>query len=308
MRSKQSFHILINSKAGGVHTIGEANIEKILARSGLNIESLYIEPPKKLFKTLARLKHSSTPILIGGGDGTIRSCARYALDDDIKFGILPFGTMNLLARDLGIPEDFQRALEYYENNTAIHHIDVGMINDEPFLCCAGIGAMPSASKFREKHRSEHDYLFLPRLIHFIMKKMNKLSYNKFYMKIDEDVSKVETPALVVSNNQYSSDTKIGADNFNRDSLQDGTLAVYSIAPKNLWDRLRVMVRLAVGNWSSDHSIRTWKAKKVELESAGHLQILSLDGETKAMETPLRFWVKPMALSLVVPQNSVQKQS
>lgn len=306
MRNKQSFHILINSKAGAVQSMGQAHIEQLLAQSNLNIESINIVPPKKLLKLLEKMKYSGIPVLIGGGDGTIRSCARYALNDKISFGILPFGTMNLLARDLGIPEDFETAIKYYEQSTVLKHIDVGMINDEIFLCCAGIGAMPAASVFREKNRSTQDYLFLPRLVHFIMKKMGQLSYNKFYIKIDEDLQKVETPALVISNNQYTSDTRIGADNFNRASLQDGTLGVYSIAPRNMLDRIRVMVRLAFGNWSKDSAIRSWKAKRVELESSGHLQILSLDGETKAMETPLRFCVKPMALSVLTPQICHQK--
>ncbi len=303
MKKNLSYHILINADAGSVESLGKNNIEQKIIQSGLSIVSLNILPSKEFFSAMEEISTSGHPMLIGGGDGTIRSCVNYALKHNVKFGILPFGTMNLLARDLGIPCDLDRALIYYCGKIKLAYIDVGIINGEPFLCCAGIGAMPDASNFREKNRSKNEFLFLPRLVHFVMKKMSTLGRDKFYISLDGHLEKLSTPSLIISNNQYKSDTKVGADNFNRVSLKGGVLGVYSIAPETLRDQLRLMVRLFFGNWLGDKTVKSWKAKEVELLSNRHLQILSLDGETKAMEMPLKFCIKPKALAIIVSSNS-----
>lgn len=81
-------------------------------------------------------------ILVWGGDGTARRCAdtilreRYA---DVAIGVLPAGTSNLLALDLGIPEDLPTAVDIAVHGDA-RPIDVGLVNDEDhFLTRFGTG-------------------------------------------------------------------------------------------------------------------------------------------------------------------------
>lgn len=81
-------------------------------------------------------------LLVWGGDGTVRRCISTLLRngyDDVAVGVLPAGTGNLLAQNLGIPMDLRGAVD-----TALHGdprpIDVGVVNgDQHFAVMAGTG-------------------------------------------------------------------------------------------------------------------------------------------------------------------------
>ncbi|MFZ8477895.1 diacylglycerol/lipid kinase family protein, partial [Staphylococcus aureus] len=69
---------------------------------------------------------------VGGGDGTLRTAARHLAGTGKVFGVLPFGTMNLLARDLGVPLAPDQAIQALAA-APIDRIDIGRINGVPFL-------------------------------------------------------------------------------------------------------------------------------------------------------------------------------
>ncbi len=302
MPQKQSFHVLINDQSGAVLKLGKDVIEQKIASSNIEIESLHILPPDHFFQHLKRMNIVRRPFLIGGGDGTIRSAADIAMQNDLKLGILPLGTMNLLALDLGIPNDIDEALAHYADETRTEYVDVGVINNKTFLCCASIGTIPQASEFREEHRDKSDVVIFPRLTNYVMKQMDRIAHHKLYVDIDGRVQKLMTAALVISNNQFNKNAAFGYEQINRASLQDSKLGVYSVAPKTMWDKIRIMFRLVWGKWQKDPNIQSWEGEKVSIKTEGNTQTIALDGEITTMSTPLNFRIKPLALGLVVPKK------
>lgn len=77
-------------------------------------------------------------VMAVGGDGTIHSVARGLLGSESILGIIPTGTMNNLARSLGIPEQIEEACALIGNGK-VRTIDVGSINQHFFIEVAGIG-------------------------------------------------------------------------------------------------------------------------------------------------------------------------
>ena len=73
-----------------------------------------------------------------GGDGTIKEVVAGMMDDPIPIGIIPFGTVNVLAMDLGIPFDPIAAAHTIATGN-IKKIDIGITNGEPFLLMTSIG-------------------------------------------------------------------------------------------------------------------------------------------------------------------------
>lgn len=73
-----------------------------------------------------------------GGDGTVNKVAKNLLNTDIKFGIIPRGSGNGLARTLHIPQNTAEAVRLIERGSA-KTIDCGFINDKPFFCTSGVG-------------------------------------------------------------------------------------------------------------------------------------------------------------------------
>lgn len=300
---RQSFHILINQNAGTVQNLRPEGVESLIVQSGIGVESLhFLEPDGFLEKLEYYQTQSDAPILIGGGDGTIRSCAPLFMGSGKPLGLFPLGTMNLLANDLGIPNETEAALKAYAGECEKVEIDVGVVNDEPFLCCVGFGTMPETSEFREENRTQSAPLLVPRLTVFILNQLDRIHQRKVRIVIDGKVCRTRTSALVISNNEYSpQDEWNAAENFKRPSLQDGKLGVYSAAPRTLWDRVRLLMCLQTGSWHRDPVIREWKGREVRLETRHAEELISLDGEAQTMATPLNFRVEPGALKFIVPR-------
>ncbi len=305
MNKNPAYHIVINQEAGTVIEMGRDHFEKMIANSPVKVETLDFLKPQDITARINDLNDSEAPILIGGGDGTIKSVAELCLQSKKSFGILPLGTMNLLARDLNIPVDLSESLSGYAQGVKTVSMDVGMVNHKIFLCCVGLGTMPESAEFREKNRTQSTPILIPRLTVFVLEQIDKVNQRHVKITIDGKSHSLKTAALVVSNNQYMPDPHSGEDMFKRQSLQDGVLGIYSAAPANTWDKIRLMARLRFGNWHKDPVIRDWVGETMSLKSSKEEELLSLDGETVSMRMPLNFWLQEKALDVLVPEAGVQ---
>jgi diacylglycerol kinase (ATP) len=77
-------------------------------------------------------------LVIGGGDGTVHSLLNLAVDKNVTLGILPLGTVNALARSIGIPMNPLEAAEIIARGEE-RRIDMGKVNDRSFLCFSSVG-------------------------------------------------------------------------------------------------------------------------------------------------------------------------
>lgn len=296
--------IIINQNAGTVLQLGEQKIKEIITRNTLSVQDIYFYEPDAFFERLENLEGADQPLLIGGGDGTIRGAAGVLNKNNISFGIIPLGTMNLLARDLNIPVDLHNCIEAYANGHIEAAIDLGVINDHIFLCCAALGTMPEASEVREKMRANDDEFIIPQLTAFVLSQIDRRNRKQLNLTMDNIVRSVKTSALVVSNNQYVPQQGWDDNNFRRASLQDGLLGIYSAAPYSWWDKVRMLSRLQLGNWRDDPAITEWLSETLAINTLNQTELVSLDGEPQEMETPLHFSIRPKALSLIVPKTSI----
>jgi diacylglycerol kinase family enzyme len=168
----EGFNILINRKSGTVLNMGEPAVEAAIAASEITVTELCLCEPDDMQANLERLSQKPEYLLIGGGDGAIRETAKYLSAHRKAFGVLPFGTMNLLAADLGLTSQ-QQALNTYAGGAREERMDAGFVNDEIFLCCASIGTMPQASVYREARRMTNRFLLLPQMFLFVAGNMDK---------------------------------------------------------------------------------------------------------------------------------------
>lgn len=298
-----SFHILINAQAGTTLQHGQDAIRTMIKESGLPTSHLaFLETPDLLNQV--KNYTGDDILLIGGGDGTLRSCAALMLNhkNPPGFGILPFGTMNLMAGDIGIPNTIQSAIQAYTKELEEISIDVGIINGEAFLCNAALGTIPESSVVREEHRDENPAILTTKLMFFVLEQMDRSHHRKIKMKIDNNsVHKFSSASLVIANNEYEqSENWTIAPTFSRISLTDGTLGVYSLKTTNLWDKLRFLFRLRWGGWLKDPRIERWSGREIEVLTDNEEELLSLDGEPMRFKTPLKFSILPQRLNLVAP--------
>lgn len=96
----------------------------------------YPEHATEIARKAAKKKYRY--VIAAGGDGTVNEVARALVNTDTTLGILPLGSGNGLARDLGIPMDTEKALDIIlRGNTRT--IDYGIANDHIFFCTCGFG-------------------------------------------------------------------------------------------------------------------------------------------------------------------------
>ena len=299
IRMGEGFNILINRKSGTILNMGEPAIEGAITASEIPVAELCMSDPDDMQANLERLSQKPERLLIGGGDGTIRETAKYLATHKKAFGVLPFGTMNLLAIDLGFTS-LQQALDAYAKGTCEETMDAGFVNGEIFLCCASIGTMPQASVYREANRMTNKLLLLPQMFFFVADNMGKHRRERIVVEADGKMTRYRTPAVVVSANRFADSEKLTESNFKRVSLSGGELAAYIFSTKSPTAHIRLLWRLIFGHWLKDPDLIERTGPRFKIWSQHHKPLVSIDGEVMKLKSPLDFTLKADFVHLLMP--------
>ncbi|MEA2933393.1 MAG: hypothetical protein QOD74_39, partial [Variibacter sp.] len=95
-------------------------------------------------------------VVVGGGDGSIRTVASVFAGTDVPLGVLPLGTLNHFAKDLGIPTDPQAAAEVIAAGKT-RNVDTAQVNGLTFVNNSSIGIYPYLVIDRERRQARHGY-------------------------------------------------------------------------------------------------------------------------------------------------------
>ena len=95
---------------------------------------------------------------MAGGDGSLAAVAEVAIEQDIPFVCIPFGTRNHFARDLGLDRDDPIAALAAFDDGVERRVDVGRANDRLFLNNVSLGIYARLVHRREHHRRRRDAL------------------------------------------------------------------------------------------------------------------------------------------------------
>jgi diacylglycerol kinase family enzyme len=294
-------HVVINRRAGSAMGLDAEALAKearsAFERAGHEIAVDLVEPESMEAKLDEAVAAAPDIVIAGGGDGTVRSAASRLLGSEIALGVLPLGTVNRLARDLGIPLEPHAALRTLAGG-GFRAIDVAEVNGEIFLCNSMLGLPSEISDERQNLRGRP---FFERLKgYFKLLKTILASRKKIELSLDGDTAKnrrVRVLSLAVSNNLYRQEPALV---FTRQALDAGTLGVYIAKPHSGFGLLWVLARAALGLWSGDDRLDSLAAKRVVISAKRKRIRLSNDGEVETFKTPLHYQIHPKALTVVAP--------
>jgi diacylglycerol kinase (ATP) len=143
----------------------EAALLQLLRAQNIEAEVYYTTPEDPGQGIAARLAEQHVELIVAvGGDGTIHAVAHGLIGSESVLGIIPAGTMNNLARSLGIPETLEEACALLANGEA-RRIDVGSINQHMFLEVAGVGLEAALFPAAEEVKSPGFFSTLRGVIH-----------------------------------------------------------------------------------------------------------------------------------------------
>jgi diacylglycerol kinase family enzyme len=108
-----------------------------------------VTPGKSLREAAARAVADPTcaVVVAGGGDGTVNAVAGVLAGTEKPLGVLPLGTLNHFAKDLGIPHEVERAVQLLGTG-APRRVDVAEVNGRVFVNNSSIGVYPLAVRER----------------------------------------------------------------------------------------------------------------------------------------------------------------
>jgi diacylglycerol kinase family enzyme len=244
------------------------------------------------------LAEQRQPVVAGGGDGTVNAIAGELAGINAILGVLPMGTLNHFAKDVGIPLNLEAAI-YNLFTGKIRKVDVGEVNGRVFVNNSGIGFYPHFVRQREQ---------LERLGHVkrvaALLAMQALVRRYFRLRMKLHMNEAEalehlTPFLFVGNNRYQTS---GLDIGRRLELETGRLWVCT-APKkgrkNVW---RMALRTLIGR-PTDQDLNAFEAEELWAETGTKRINVSIDGEVGLMAVPLHYQTRPRALKVIVPVSS-----
>lgn len=245
----------------------------------------------------------ATIVVAGGGDGTISAVASELVNTQTALGVIPMGTLNHFAKDLGVPLDIERAIDsIIVGETA--RVDVGSVNGHSFLNNASVGIYPKLVTHREHMQARG----MAKWTAFAAALFRALrSYAPQAVTIDSGkLGKVveNVPFVFIGNNQYEiSGLQIGQ----RSRMDSGQLWVYRGAAAT---RLEIAL-LAVKSLGGDPAASGLKIFSTEHFTLGTAQArprVAIDGEVMNLEAPLDFRILKSALAVVVPRESLFAES
>ncbi len=221
-----------------------------------------------------------------GGDGTLMEVVNGLRGSDVPFGILPGGTANGLARDLGLPLDLAEAAELFCTGSRVREIDLGLVNDRYFLLHTYIGMRTDQEAARET-KDKLGILAYAGPIWQVIKEPNLANYR---IIIDgEVIERRGAMCMVVNTMGWGIDLPLKMPlNF-----EDGLLDVLFLN-KDMKAAVDSLRELKV----SEDIFQQWQGREISIECTPQ-QDIRIDGEPRDT-TPFTAMVAPKALRVVVP--------
>jgi diacylglycerol kinase family enzyme len=228
-------------------------------------------------------------VIVGGGDGSASAAATAFARSGKVLGVLPFGTMNLLAGDLGLPSDPHAAVAAL-SDVAPRRIDLAEINGRPFHTLSGLGFFSQMARAREETRGHP----LGRLMGVAFASLRALTRTRSFtidVLLDGQRERVRALAVLVTNNRFGSDWR-------RARLDEGVLEMHLVEDRGTLAKLRASAALLTGAWRTEQHIRSIAASDLTITRRRYHAWASTDGELARERVPLRYRMLPAALTVL----------
>ena len=244
----------------------------------------------------AALAARPSMVVAGGGDGTLSAIAARLVGTGVPLGVLPLGTLNHFAKDLGIPLAVDAAVQVIAaGHTA--DVDVGEVNGRIFINNSGLGLYADIVRHRDRQQRTLGRGKWYALAWATWSMLRRYPFVHVRLVIDGCSREWRTPFVFVGNNQYAMEgLRIGV----RSRLDEGLLCVYVAQQPGRLGLLRLALHALLGRLSQASDFDAMTATELLIETRRRHLHVAADGEVWPMTTPLRYRTRPGALRVIVP--------
>lgn len=291
--------VLLN-REGGALARDPALAERVaptLTAAGIDAEVELLSGCDCAVRARAIAERGDPLLIVGGGDGTIGAAASALIGTETKLGILPFGTLNHFARDLGIPAALEEAAAVIANGHE-RHVDVAEMSGRIFINNSAIGLYPLMVVDRDAQQNRLGRSKRMAMLVASVRTLARFNHYRLTLTVnDERSGRIDTPLLFVGNNDYRID--IGAAG-RRERLDDGELCVLVMRKKTRRGMIAASIRALLNRSREDDMVRIGGVERLRVASKRSRLAVSLDGEVVRAGPPLDYRIHKKALRVIAP--------
>ncbi|WBV42149.1 diacylglycerol kinase family protein [Pseudoroseomonas cervicalis] len=286
--------ILLNAAGGsaGDDTLPD-RITRAFAEAG--VEARVLTPPGEELAEAAQ-----TPgydgVVACGGDGTINAVANALVGGDVPLGVLPLGTLNHFARDLGLPVAWEEAVGVIATGQT-RRIDVGEVNGRIFVNNSSVGLYAEMVTERDRQRRRRGWRKGPAMLLAGWRTLRRFTRRRLVIRADGARAVLRSPLVFIGNNLYETNLPNPG---TRHALDKGELCLAVTRHQSRWGLLRSGLRAMMGRLREDRDFTLTSVSAVDIDSPLPMLRVSYDGEVRSMAPPLRYRSRPGALLVFAP--------
>jgi diacylglycerol kinase family enzyme len=287
--------VVLNDRAGALldRDTAEARreVESALRAGDRNIE-VVLERGEGILRAIERgAAGGYDTLIVGGGDGSVSCAADRLAGKPVALGVLPLGTLNLLARDLRMPAELPEALAAL-SAARPRAIDLASLNGRRFHSISGLGFFSQMARAREEARNLPGRLL--RVGAAALRAFFRTGHFTLGFDIDGRARRMQAYAALVTCNRF------GGDDWRRDALDGGVLEIHIAEEEGALGRLKAGAGMLAGGWRSNKGIHSFTAQRVRIGSVRGRSWVATDGELRRERMPLDFAIEPRALTVLAP--------
>ena len=230
-----------------------------------------------------------------GGDGTVNAVASAVTGTGIPLGVVPIGTLNHFAKDLGIPLDLEQAVRLIVQGVR-RQVDVGEVNGAVFVNNSSLGVYPRIVALRHRwHPSSGGGKWLAALW-AMLTVLRRRPFMAVRIRTPDETLVRGTPFVFVGNNEYR---MVGINAGSRDSLTGGRLSLYVMHAGRRRSLLLLGWRVLLRGVDRVRELELFLVEEAGIETRRRVGV-ALDGEVRSMTPPLTYRIRPLALTVIAP--------
>ena len=295
-----SIEVILNARSGSQQAHDSREIlEKVFSESGRTF-GISVASGDEIGRVAQAKAESECEVLVaGGGDGTICGVAEAARKCGKTLGVLPLGTFNYFARNLGIPLDLEGAARVILEGESVR-ASVLDLDGRLILNNSSIGIHPAVLLQRRKLYRRWGRNQLNAYLSVLMTVFRPPPRMRVRLDSDEGNVVRETPLVMICSNAFQMETFALA---GKECLAEGKFALYVARMAGRATIFRLGLRAVLSCLRPEIDYEVICTSDVTIETLRHRRFrAAVDGELEWLESPLRFRVAPQRLCVLAPRE------
>ncbi len=294
--------VLLNGSAGTLANSATKDEPERIRRgfeaAGHRVEVRDVDGADLETETKRALDTDVDVIIAGGGDGTLNAIANVVAGSGKGYGVLPLGTHNHFAKDLGLPLELEPAIDALARGEIVD-LPVAEVNGRIFLNFSALGFHPELVRHRDAQRKTLGRKKWPAMVVAMVHTFTRFPIIRVRLTTPDRTMKRNTPSVIICNNPHQ--MKV----FGVESAsvpERGLLNVYVARHSSRTGMVWLFIRAMFKSLDQAKNFESLALPEVTIDTSfGHARV-SVDGEVTDMRPPMRYRITSRLLRVLRPKK------